>query len=264
MHYCAYCWIRNIEADKSFGSSVAMTGTFRSVLRDSYLHSTVDPNPGGGGYGISINWHAADNLIENNISWNFNKVMVMRASGGGNVIGYNYMDDGWISYIPCFVEVGMSASHMAGPMYELFEGNQSFNFDGDSTHGNAIYITVFRNHFTGMRRSASPLDSVTFNSAGSLLVYEDAQNRRAIGLMSAHRYYTFVGNVLGTAGQTIPPVRSQNTGGPSRFDYGTGVTNLPALHGMAATVAPRLGAHPPSRRTTVATPPIRRQLRLRH
>ena len=158
----------------------------------------------------------------------------LRASGGGNVLGYNYMDDGWIGYIPPFVEVGMSASHMATPMYELFEGNQSFNFDGDSTHGNAIYITVFRNHFTGMRRSASPLDSYSFNSAGSLLVYEDAQNRRVIGLMSAHRYYTFVGNVLGTAGQTLPPVRSQNTGGPSRFDYGTGVTNLPALNGMAA------------------------------
>jgi acyl-coenzyme A thioesterase PaaI-like protein len=234
MHYCAYCWIRNIEADRSNGSSVAMSGTFRSVLRDSYLHSTVDPNPGGGGYGIGINWHSADSLVENNISWNFNKVMVMRASGGGNVIGYNYMDDGWIGYAPHFVEVGISASHMAGPMYELFEGNQSFNFDGDSTHGNANYITVFRNHFTGLRRAASPLNSYTFNSAGSLLVYEDAQNRRAIGLMSAHRYYTFIGNVLGYAGQNIPPVRSQGQGGPSRFDYGTGVTPLPQLHGYAA------------------------------
>jgi hypothetical protein len=234
MHWCAYCWIRNIESDRSNGSGVAMTGTFRSVLRDSYLHSTVDPNPGGGGYGVSINWHAADNLVENNISWNFNKVMVMRAAGGGNVIGYNYMDDGWISYAPCFVEVGMSASHMATSMYELFEGNQSFNFDGDSTHGNALYITVFRNWFTGMRRAASPLDTYSYNSAGSLLYYEDPQNRRAIGLMTAHRYYTFLGNVLGYSGQTIPPVRSQNTGGPSRFDYGTGVTDLPALHGMAA------------------------------
>jgi hypothetical protein len=232
MHYCVYCWIRNIEADKSFGSSVAMTGTFRSVLRDSYLHSTVDPNPGGGGYGLSINWHASDNLIENNISWNFNKVMVMRASGGGNVIAYNYMDDGWISYMPTFVEVGLSASHMATPMYELFEGNQSFNFDGDSTHGNAVYITVFRNHLTGQRRAASPLNSYTYNSAGSLLVYEDVANRRAIGLMSAHRYYTFLGNVLGTQGQTIPPVRSQNTGQPGPFDYGTGVTDSPWLHNV--------------------------------
>ena len=60
-----------------------------------HLHHTKNPNPGGDGYGLSINGASADNLIENNISWNFNKVMVMRASGGGNVIGYNYFEDGY-------------------------------------------------------------------------------------------------------------------------------------------------------------------------
>jgi hypothetical protein len=63
MHFCAYCWVRNVEADKSNGSSVAMSGTFRSVLRDSYLHDTVNPTPGGAGYGLSVNWHAAYILI---------------------------------------------------------------------------------------------------------------------------------------------------------------------------------------------------------
>ena len=223
MNWCAYCWMRNIEADRSDGSDVAMTGTFRSVLRDSYLHETVNPSPGGGGYGLAMNWHASDNLIENNISWNFNKVMVMRATGGGNVIAYNYMEDGWIDYEPCWVEVGLNASHMTTPNYELFEGNQSFNFDGDSTWGNAVYITVFRNHLTGMRRAASPL--AAYSSGG--LVYEDTQNRRAIGLMTGHRYYTFIGNVLGTSGQSIPPARSQGVGTPGPFIYGSGVTASP-------------------------------------
>jgi hypothetical protein len=232
MSYCAYCWIRNIEADQSNGSSVALTGAFRSVLRDSYLHTTVDPNPGGGGYGMSVNWHAADNLIENNISWNFNKVMVMRASGGGNVIGYNYMDDGWISYAPCFVETGLNASHSTTPMYELFEGNQSYNFDGDSTHGNSVYITVFRNHLTGLRRSAAPLDAYTYNSAGSILVYEDQQNRRAVGLMTSHRYYTFLGNVLGLPGQTVGTVRSEGIGQSGALVYGTGVDESPWLQDL--------------------------------
>ncbi len=227
MAYCAYCWIRNIEADKSNGSSVAMTGTFRSVFRDSYIHETVDPNPGGGGYGLSVNWHGADNLVENNIHWNFNKVMVMRASGGGNVIAYNYMDDGWIGYAPCFVETGLNASHSTTPMYELFEGNQSYNFDGDSTHGNSVYITVFRNHLTTLRRAASPLNGYSYNAGGQNLVYEDAQNRRAIGLMTSHRYYTFIGNVLGTAGETIIPVRSQGVGQNGPFVYGTGVNPAP-------------------------------------
>jgi len=42
---------------------MAMTGGFRSVLSDSYLHDTVSPTPGGAGYGVSITWRAADNLL---------------------------------------------------------------------------------------------------------------------------------------------------------------------------------------------------------
>lgn len=128
----AYSGVRNVESDRSLGGSVVFTGTFRSVLRDSYLHTTREPNPGGGGYGIVLNNYAADNLIENNISWNFNKVIAMRTTGGGNVIGYNYMEDGWGAGYPGIPEVGLNASHMTTPHYELFEGNQSWNFGGDS------------------------------------------------------------------------------------------------------------------------------------
>jgi hypothetical protein len=189
----AYCWIRNVESELSEGASVNLDGCFRCELRDSFLHSTINPNPGGGGYGIVLNQYAADNLVENTISWNFNKVMVMRTSGGGNVIGYNYMEDGWGAGYPGFPEVGLNASHMTTPHHELFEGNQSWNFDSDTTWGNSIYITVFRNHLTGKRRSIPPLE------------LSDDVNRRAIGLTVGHRWYSFLGNVLGTADQDPAP-----------------------------------------------------------
>jgi hypothetical protein len=189
----AYSWVKDVESDRSIGASVNLDGTFRSVLRDSYLHSTLDPNPGGGGYGIALDNYAADNLIENNISWNFNKVMVMRTTGGGNVIGYNYMEDGWGQGYPTIVEVGLNASHMTTPHYELFEGNQSFNFDSDSVWGNAIDITVFRNDLTALRRSVSPLE------------LSDQNNRRAIGLTVGHWWYSFIGNILGADGQQPTP-----------------------------------------------------------
>jgi len=192
----AYSWIKNIESDFQSGASVALDASFRCVLRDSYIHSTQDPNPGGGGYGISFSFYSADNLVENNIVWNMNKVMVMRASGGGNVIGYNYMEDGWISTAPTYVEVGLNASHLTTPHFELFEGNESFNFDGDNTWGNGVYITVLRNHLTGRRRSLPPL------------LISDLGNRRAIGLAEGHWWYTFIGNVLGTAGQSPAPYSS--------------------------------------------------------
>jgi hypothetical protein len=203
---CAYCWVKNVESAYSGGTGVNLDGCFRSEVRDSYIHTAGDPNPGGGGYLLGVNSGSSDNLIENNIVWNGNKVIVMRASGGGNVIGYNYMEDGYGAGYKTFVESGLNASHMTTPHMELFEGNQAFNFDGDSTWGNSIYITVFRNHLTGIRRSLGGLGLT------------DTANRRAIGIGVNHWWYSFLGNILGTLGQA--PVAGQ-----TRFVYETSTFN---------------------------------------
>src|ERR1700681_3155063 len=76
----------------------------------------------------------------------------MRPSGAGSVVAYNYADDSFDFDALAWVEVGLNASHMAGPHHVLFEGNYSQNFDSDYTHGNAIYLTVFRNWLSGKRR----------------------------------------------------------------------------------------------------------------
>ena len=76
---------------------------------------------------------------------------VVGSSGAGSVVGYNYMDNGYIFTTPDWVEVGLNGSHMVGGHHVLFEGNESFNYDSDNTHGNAIAMTVFRNHLTGRR-----------------------------------------------------------------------------------------------------------------
>ena len=191
LRFAMYSWVRNVESDWSRGDSVALDSCFRCVVRDSYFHDTPDPNPGGAGYLLSIAIYTADSLVENNIFMNGNKVMVMRASGGGNVIGYNYFDNGYIGYNREWVETGLNASHRACPHFELFEGNQAFNIDGDDTWGGAVYNTYFRNHASGKRRS-----------------FSDVGNRRAIGLMYGHYYYSFVGNVLGTATQNSAPYDS--------------------------------------------------------
>jgi hypothetical protein len=182
-----YSWAKNIESHHSIGAAFALDGAFRCELRDSYLHSTPDPNPGGAGYGIVLDSYTADSLIENNISWNFNKVMAMRSSGGGNVIGYNYFEDGYGGGYPTIVEVGLNGSHMAGSHHELFEGNQAFNFDSDSYWGTQIYFTVFRNHLTTLRRSMP----------GVQVALSDEMNRRGIGLTVNQWWHSFVGNVIG-------------------------------------------------------------------
>ncbi len=180
----AYSWAKNVEITQWLGEGVAIDGSFRIEVRDSYIHTGSWPEPGGGGYAISSSSGTSESLIENNISRDVNKVMVFRSSGTGSVVGYNYTDDGWIFGTEGWVEVGINASHMAGPHHVLFEGNYSFNADSDYTHGNAIYLTFFRNWLSGQRRD-----------------FTDSSNARAIGLAYGSWWDSFIGNVLGLSGK---------------------------------------------------------------
>ncbi|MGC3996238.1 MAG: hypothetical protein QM767_01360 [Anaeromyxobacter sp.] len=183
--HAKYSWVKNVESYWSAGSSINFDGTFRCEVRDSYIHETPTPRPGGGGYGLSMNYGASDNLFENNIVMRFNKVMVMRATGGGNVIGYNYMDDGHIDNVPGWQEVGINAAHMAGAHMELFEGNEAFNAGSDDAWGGATHNTFFRNALRGLNRD-----------------FNDTTDVAVVKIMQGHRYYNFVGNVLGWSGMT--------------------------------------------------------------
>jgi len=180
----AYSWAKNVEVTQWVGAGVAIDNSFRVELRDSYIHQGSWPMPGGGGYAVSVANGSSEVLIENNIMTDVNKVMVFRSSGTGSIVGYNYADDGWIWGTQGWVEVGINASHMAGPHHVLFEGNYSFNADSDYTHGNAIYLTFFRNWLSGQRHS-----------------FSDSGNVREVGLAYGSWWDSFVGNVLGRPGQ---------------------------------------------------------------
>jgi hypothetical protein len=203
---CAYCWVKNVESHWSIGTSIGFYATFRSELRDSYMHETPDPHPGGSGYLAGLNWGASDNLVENNVMWNGNKNIVMRATGGGNVIAYNYMDDAFGGTYPNMPEAGLNAGHYTTPHMELLEGNYSHNYKGDSFWGNSIYITVFRNHLSGLRAARPPLDTYKYN----VYPYMDLQGRNAVDVQAHSDYTNFVGNVLGFQGQSL---LSYNQGG---------------------------------------------------
>ena len=122
-----------------------------------------------------------------------NKLMVARSAGAGSVVGYNYMDMGYINTNGAWIEVGLNASHMVGSHHVLFEGNYGHNADSDNTHGNSIYHTFFRNHLRGIR---APFE----NQAGGR-IDDAAQSRngpkRCAGLMAYSYWMSFVGNVLG-------------------------------------------------------------------
>lgn len=180
----AYSWAKSIEVTQWLGEGVAINNSFRVELRDSHIHAGSWPQPGGAGYAISLAWGSSEVLIENNILVDVCKNMVFRSSGAGSVVGYNYVDDSFDFDNPGWVEVGINASHMAGSHHVLFEGNLSHNADSDYTHGNAIYLTFFRNHLTGQRQR-----------------FDDRSGIRTAGLAYGSWWDSFVGNVLGRPGR---------------------------------------------------------------
>jgi hypothetical protein len=193
----ALSWARNVENTAWHGEGFAIDSSFRIELREFYVHDAAWAQPGGGGYAISLSGGTADVLIENGIAVRANKIMVARSSGAGSVIGYNYIDMGYINTNGAWIEVGLNASHMVGSHHVLFEGNYAFNADSDQTHGNSIYHTFFRNHLRGIR---APFD----NQAGGRI--DDATQsrngpKRCAGLMAYSYWMSFIGNVLGAPGQ---------------------------------------------------------------
>jgi hypothetical protein len=109
--------------DGSARAAVRLRFAHHCAATQSYAHDTQYYNDGGWGYGLDVTPAASDNLIEDTIAVRFDKVVNMRARGGGNVVAYNYMDDGAISWNTGWVETGLQASHHPTPHYELFEGN---------------------------------------------------------------------------------------------------------------------------------------------
>ena len=254
----SYSWARRIESTKWLGEGVQIERCFRCELRDSYVHTPVYFEPGGGSYNITLDTGATEILVENNISRDADKVFVARGAGPGSVVAYNYLDDGRIGSNPGWQETGLGASHYVGSHHVLFEGNWAFNADNDKTHGNANTHTYFRNHLRGAR-TFYPADA-----AG------DHGPSRAGGATATTYYMSWVGNVLGAPGAMsgwdyengrlgdgaaiwkfgwddwspypVDPVVTQTAIRDGNFDY---VTNQVHWHGLGGSGASN-GLVPPA------------------
>lgn len=139
------CWIRDVQTDQSIGGMhVVLSGSFRTVVRDSHFHHSASYGFGEDCYGIVLRCGSADNLIENNIVRYMNKPILFNVSGGGNVVAYNYADNSWATPAE-WQEVNID-THCSFPHMELMEGNYAPHMGATITHGNAGYLTYFRNY----------------------------------------------------------------------------------------------------------------------
>lgn len=198
--YMAYAWAQGVEVDGEripsdpahpgkFGFSIGLGHSYRCVVRDSYVHHATDQNSGGQAYGIVIASGTSNSLIENNIARHHSKPIVSEASGGGNVIAYNYVDEAAVTRTPLWQQNGIDDSHNAFTHHDLIEGNWTPNLGSGTTHGNSGWHTHFRNYASGINSSRA----VT-------------QNLRAVGMDGWTHFHAYVANVLGggTAYEATP------------------------------------------------------------
>jgi hypothetical protein len=135
-----------------------------------------------------------------------NKPIMFNVSGGGNVVGYNYADNSWATPA-AWQEVNID-THCSFPHMELMEGNYAPHVGATTTHGNAGYMTWFRNYSSSQFASPAVANS-TDKQTGNIAALEfDAGDINM----------TVIGNVLGSATATslgTAPVSSLYVGSSS-------------------------------------------------
>jgi hypothetical protein len=186
-----------------------LAGTYRCVVRDSHFHNSYSYGFGQDNYGIVLACGAADNLVENNVARFMNKPIMFNNSGGGNVVGYNYADNSWScdsNNDDGWQEVSIDC-HCAFPHMELMEGNWAPHMGASTTHGNAGYLTYFRNY-----ASSQWSPSVSSQSSSAIVWSQPFSpqyvNVGCLQFDSPDLKMTVIGNVLGSSADTslgVPP-----------------------------------------------------------
>jgi hypothetical protein len=185
----AYSWVADVQTDDTIGGMhVSLTATYRVVVRDGYFHHSADYGFGRDCYGIVLRCGAADGLVENNVVRYMNKPIMFNVSGGGNVIAYNYADNSWATPSE-WQEVNIDC-HCSFPHMELMEGNYAPHMGATTTHGNAGYLTYFRNYASSQ---FAPPAVVGFDGA-------QTGNVSALQFQGGDIGMNVIGNVLGVAG----------------------------------------------------------------
>ncbi len=200
----AYCWVKNVQIDgTTAGMPIRLNATYRCVVRDSHVHNSYSYGYGQDNYGIVLACGAADNLVENNIVRFLNKPILFNNSGGGNVIGYNYADNSWAcdgQNDDGWEEVNVN-THCAFPHMELMEGNWAPHMGATTTHGNAGYLTFFRNYSSSQWQHANP-NQATSSLIWSLPFTPQYANVTCLEFPSPDVKMTLIGNVWGSTTDT--------------------------------------------------------------
>ena len=137
LYNVANVWVREVESEFILNSHVLGYAAYQCEIRDSYFHEAWGYGSGGQGYGVNLERHATNCLVENNIFRYLRHPIITQVGASGNVFSYNYSFDRQSTLTDVSV-------HGHWPSYNLFEGNivQEVNdsdYWGASGPGNTFF-----------------------------------------------------------------------------------------------------------------------------
>ena len=203
---CTGCWSDTVEVFHWFTGGINMGYAHRILVNNNYIHECTYPLNTGAEYPIDVKFASTEIMIINSITELCGKGMTFRSSGAGSVVAYNYLDHQYYGFAiggvsDVLSDSSINGSHAAGSHHVLFEGNQGNNISDDDTHGSEFLHTYFRNWTTALRGPfLDPTNGVTVNDTTNLP--SGNYPLRGISPMAYVYWMGFVGNVIGTSGQT--------------------------------------------------------------
>ena len=179
-----YSWVRNVEIENIQRRAMWVIECLQNEIRQVYVHTGIDGYGRDHGYGIFLDLHSSNNLVENNILSTIDGGGIMTGGGAsGNVLGYNYLHD-ILFDDPWWMIASPSLNHAPHPKMNLWEGDIGYKAEGDIIHGSSSHNTIFRSQMKGWQS-----DTITTRN-------------NAFELAAKNTYYNVVGSVLGTASKS--------------------------------------------------------------
>ena len=195
MDGAAYSWIKNVESNFTDGDHAQLMWSFRNEIRDSYFHDAFTHSAGSTDADIFIANKTSATLVENNVLRRLHQSIMLNWGAAGNVIAYNYIDNNFDSggYNTLFGGLNVHGAH---PMFNLWEGNIAPKLDADYFWGSSSHSTAFRNWFKGAAMIYGPLTGRAAEQTSS--GYWASQALASVDISQTARYYSLVGNVIGS------------------------------------------------------------------
>lgn len=184
--YSIESWLDRVEVIGSYKEAVVVNGAYRATIHGCKIHEGLPSTFGlpqyeyGRAGGIRIVMGSA-NLIEDCQLYRLRAGITLGGSAiSGNVIAYNYVRDLYDLNPASAMTLAPFRFHGGHSMMNLLEGNQGTGvLLADNGWASSNHNTFFRNR-TGMGAWGT--------------------GRWDVNLQRMHRYFTFVGNVLGDVG----------------------------------------------------------------